>query len=442
MTRRKWERENKHFRTNDYGDEKIQWLGKHLNPKRYRKKGQWGAIERGDAKVHEEKVKKVLVKLKAKIMDEMMQAAINRGLDRMLADAKKNTGGARKGVEKMRRRTEHMPMSTQQLKEQEQQRRQKLQEEEDALHQHSESSEEEGGADEWGGMMTGFGAAAAASGSRGGGGGGGGGGHSSGQHQAAAAASAGGGFDMGAGGWGAPGKPGLYDDARTPGGGQGQAETSFTGPPQGGGGGGGGQHDGSTNLSLVGLRQKTRGMTPETITPEFRQIPNRLVPVGKLPQGAKVFTRNLRYIPWPETVVKVNMKENAAGTSYMNASYVKGANGQPKRFIVTQAPQSGRHAAQGKGRTIDTLWSMIYDHKCPAVVMIEGSQPYIPQGPPGTKEDQHNLTITLIKSEKKSTWVVTTVEIKHRKDPRARYGARFSTGFCTRGCHWFPCLFT
>jgi hypothetical protein len=26
-------------------------------------------------------------------------------------------------------------------------------------------------------------------------------------------------------------------------------------------------------------------------------------------------------------------------------------------------------------------------------------------------------------------------------DPPGRYGARFSTGFCTRGCHWIPRMF-
>jgi len=141
--------------------------------------------------------------------------------------------------------------------------------------------------------------------------------------------------------------------------------------------------------------------------------------VSKLPQGAKVFTRNLRYIPWPQTAVKVNMTENSSGTSYINANYVRGAGGDKKKYIVTQAPQSGRHAAQGKGRTIDTLWSMIYDQKAPAVVMIEGSQPYVPQGQPGTKDDHHNLTVTLIKVEKKQSWVVTTVEVTHKKDRNA-----------------------
>jgi protein tyrosine phosphatase len=107
------------------------------------------------------------------------------------------------------------------------------------------------------------------------------------------------------------------------------------------------------------------------------------------------------------------MKDNSSGTSFMNASYIRGPNGAPKKFIVTQAPQSGRHAAQGKGRTIDTLWSMIYDHKCPAVVMIEGSQPYVPQGQPGTKVQHHNLSVTLVKFEKKSAWNVTTCQVTH-----------------------------
>lgn len=169
-----------------------------------------------------------------------------------------------------------------------------------------------------------------------------------------------------------------------------------------------------THLSLVGLRQKTRSMTKDNIAGEFKSLPNRLVPVSKLPQGAKVFTRNLRYIPWPQTAVKVNMKENSSGTSFINASYVRGPNNEPKKYIVTQAPQSGRHAAQGKGHTIDTLWSMIYDQRCPAVVMIEGSQPYVPQGQPGTKDEHHNLIVTLMNVEKKSTWVVTTVEVSHK----------------------------
>lgn len=380
MVRRKWERNNKYFRTDDYGDETQPWLGKYLNPKR----GKWGKLPRGDAKAVKQTTQEVLVKVQAKVMNDLFVSAIKRALEHYERDAKRNAA-AREGMEKQRRYTQAHNFMEGDIERMHQEELTQFEAEAAVNLDEADSGDSEESGGEWGGVMeTGFGPGGPTA------------------HRVAATATAAAVVERG-------------------------SAVSFALPPssaQGGGAWDGASDWGrpedavaptrTTHLSLVRLRKKTREMTPENITAEFKQIPNKPYPVSKLPAEAKMYTRNLKFVPLPGSAVKVNPKENEANTRYINASYVPGPSGEPKRYIVTQAPQSGRHSSQGKGKTIDAFWSMVFAHRCNVIVMIEGSQPYIPEEV-GDTAMFHKIKVIARKVERRTHWTMTTVELQHSR---------------------------
>jgi protein tyrosine phosphatase len=342
------------------------------------KRGKWGQLPRGDQKHFKKKTMAVLAKVQGKILNELLQSAIKRALENYEKDSKKKAS-FRQGMEKMRRYTQAHNFADEDIERmrQEELAHLEIEEEQKLVEDAAASSDDDD--DEWGGVMeTGFGPGGASA------------------HRAAASATAAAVMEQnspqsptddwgGANDWGGP-EQALASRSR-----------------------------GGTSLNLMSLRKKSHAMTTDTILAEFKNIPNKPFPASKLPADIKQYSRNLKFIPVPHTAVQVNPKENEANTRYINASYIPGPSGEPKRYIVTQAPQSGRHSAQGKGKTIDAFWSMVYSHKSTVIVMIEGSQPYVPEGEPGTTQTFHKIRVTLRSVETRTHWVKTTVELNHAR---------------------------
>ncbi|ODM98705.1 Tyrosine-protein phosphatase non-receptor type 7, partial [Orchesella cincta] len=87
---------------------------------------------------------------------------------------------------------------------------------------------------------------------------------------------------------------------------------------------------------------------------EFRAIPNISPTLDDIPQGAETKNRYANVIPMPDTRVLLTFQEDVPNSDYMNANYVRGVNGEPKRYIVTQGPLDD---------TIVDFWRMVWEQQ-------------------------------------------------------------------------------
>jgi len=132
----------------------------------------------------------------------------------------------------------------------------------------------------------------------------------------------------------------------------------------------------SNPMTLSQLRQTTRNMTPESVRAEFEHIPRNLPGAAMLPSGADRLNRNPVYFPFPHTRVRVDRVPGSEGHGYINASYVRGPDGFPEKYIVTQSPLTG--SEKGKRETIGDFWRMVWSHKSTVILMLEPTSPYWP----------------------------------------------------------------
>lgn len=206
----------------------------------------------------------------------------------------------------------------------------------------------------------------------------------------AAVATAASDWDTGGGEWGTDAKKGVYAPAtsdplqRSP-----KSPARRAGaPPQG-------KH--GESLSLVRLRQKTREMSHDNTAAEFKQLPNALPDPKSLPHDGLELTRNARYFPFPKTRVRVEPTSNPNGSDYINASYVRGLDPNDHRaFIVTQAPMSGHH--EGKLRTVEAFWHMVWHEHVRIAVMLEGSTAYWPDKKEGDEIQAGGIKLKMVSS--------------------------------------------
>lgn len=131
---------------------------------------------------------------------------------------------------------------------------------------------------------------------------------------------------------------------------------------------------GTNRVGLSALKQLTRSMTPETIRPEFDKIPLNRPNPKMLNASAHALTANVNIFPFPHSRVK------AAKGQYINASYIRGADGFPSKYIATQVPVIPGGGGFGqKLPTVNLFWEMILEHRSAVIVLLdESATPFWP----------------------------------------------------------------
>jgi len=123
---------------------------------------------------------------------------------------------------------------------------------------------------------------------------------------------------------------------------------------------------GSRPIPLDQLKNIVRGMTAESILPEFNKLRLNRPPPELLPVACRSLVANVAVFPFPHTRVGVGKDK------FINASYIRGADGFPSRYIATQAPVVPGSMAD-KLPTVAVFWEMVLEHLCPAVVLLDTS---------------------------------------------------------------------
>eukprot|EP00049_Salpingoeca_infusionum_P018665 m.358235 g.358235 ORF g.358235 m.358235 type:complete len:766 (+) comp18079_c0_seq1:269-2566(+) len=77
----------------------------------------------------------------------------------------------------------------------------------------------------------------------------------------------------------------------------------------------------------------------------------------------KKFNRHLDVLPDPRTRVNLPMINGDETTTYINANYVRGADGNPKRYICAMGPLPA---------TLKNWWRMIWQEKVTCIMMVTG----------------------------------------------------------------------
>eukprot|EP00038_Savillea_parva_P006589 m.164677 g.164677 ORF g.164677 m.164677 type:complete len:633 (-) comp12455_c0_seq1:33-1931(-) len=122
---------------------------------------------------------------------------------------------------------------------------------------------------------------------------------------------------------------------------------------------------GSRPVPLGDLKQTVREMTLGSIRSEFDSIDLNRPPTSLLPASARGLTANHRLFPLPHSRVK------GADGQYINASYIRGADGYPSKYIATQVPVIPGGGDFGKFPTVNLFWDMVFEHRSTALVLLD-----------------------------------------------------------------------
>lgn len=415
LNRRSWEREHRFFRhAYPASNNTQQWLGK------YEQRGKWTRLPRGDAKLIRKKARAVLNKAKARLIDELFAKAIAQALDAYVADARASAA-KRRHMERIEKQATRQRMDDAEQHRLQEERIERLMAEEAMNDSSSDSSSDDSSEGDWGLGATGTWGEGAHSPTRDGE------------------------WDMGVvEGWGAPitQPPTAHDteeqdafdsdtestridiaarqktrEGQAP---QFSSDASRVLGPEGGA-------RRSTKLSLVGLRQKTRQMTGASIESEHAEIINLRCFSSNLAPGAEMFTRNLDFIPWPKTVVRVPPHANNPTSEFINASYMQGFGDEgARRYIVTQAPiVTDDRTPSDKADTLCAFWSMVWTQHARVIVNMQDGGAYWPESS-NRAVKAGELKIALGKKQQKSGFLIQKLEISSLKDgpettPRSVY---------------------
>jgi len=98
---------------------------------------------------------------------------------------------------------------------------------------------------------------------------------------------------------------------------------------------------------------------------KFEGIDNHLASVSEIPAPVRNKTHN-RYmdiLPNPKTRVPLSEQPGDPTSTYVNANYVRGYNGDPKHYIAAMGPLPG---------SINNFWRMIWESNASTIVMATG----------------------------------------------------------------------
>lgn len=126
---------------------------------------------------------------------------------------------------------------------------------------------------------------------------------------------------------------------------------------------------GSRPIPLDQLKRIMRGTTPELMRSEFNKLKLNRPPPELLPPACRSLVANVAIFPFPHTRVGVGKDK------FINASYIRSADGFPSRYIATQVPvvPGGGGGFAGKMPTVGVFWEMVLEHLCPAIVLLDPS---------------------------------------------------------------------
>ncbi|KAK7481506.1 hypothetical protein BaRGS_00027268 [Batillaria attramentaria] len=100
-------------------------------------------------------------------------------------------------------------------------------------------------------------------------------------------------------------------------------------------------------------------------------------------------------------------------SSYINANYIRGYEGEPKAYIATQGPMA---------HTIVDFWQMVWHEGCPIVVMItklkEKNKPKCENYLPEHHGVYGDIEVTIAKVIQKKGYVLRHIHLKHQGESR------------------------
>jgi len=99
----------------------------------------------------------------------------------------------------------------------------------------------------------------------------------------------------------------------------------------------------------------------------FADLDDNLTWEDEIPEcvRSKVYNRYMDILPNPKTRVNLPIIKDDPKTQYVNANFVRGADGNPKHYICAMGP---------KPTTVDQYWRLLWQEKPMAIVMITGIQ--------------------------------------------------------------------
>ncbi|RLM59136.1 hypothetical protein C2845_PM18G02220 [Panicum miliaceum] len=165
------------------------------------------------------------------------------------------------------------------------------------------------------------------------------------------------------------------------------------------------------------LRRKI-DQQPGVITAEFKKLPARL----DVLKNTELFTaardnanwkrrnRHRNVLPFDENRVRLQTSE---GNDYINANHIKTEGNDKTRFISTQGP---------KPQTFAHFWQMIYENRCPAIVMVTPATPkkcheYLPLNK-DLEEDYGEFNVKITKTRYDDPLELRSVKIQRKKSDR------------------------
>lgn len=95
----------------------------------------------------------------------------------------------------------------------------------------------------------------------------------------------------------------------------------------------------------------------------YKKLPLNKQPHSAVPKEVrnKVHNRHLDVLPNPKTRVPLPEVNGDATTSYINANFVRGAQGQKNMYICTQGPQAA---------SVINFWRMVWANDCTTILML------------------------------------------------------------------------
>jgi len=166
----------------------------------------------------------------------------------------------------------------------------------------------------------------------------------------------------------------------------------------------------SKPMTIVDLKRVSRIMTQDSITPELASIPLNPASPELLDSSSEPLTAHMGWIAFPHNRVQLEPMSDSPTPQqqYINASYIRGPAGEPNKYIVTQIPLSG--AEPGKLSTITHFWRMVWSHRSNTVVCLEPPPRVFWPSEGGTMHVGSTL-VTLQHHEKKHEFDVVLVEM-------------------------------
>jgi receptor-type tyrosine-protein phosphatase R len=95
----------------------------------------------------------------------------------------------------------------------------------------------------------------------------------------------------------------------------------------------------------------------------YDALDQNLVGRDRIPAGTIKLNRYTNILPNPRTRVRLDERDQDERTRYINANFIQGFDGTPRRYIATQGPMP---------ETVVAFWRMLWEKDVRAVVMVTG----------------------------------------------------------------------